>query len=77
MEELIAQLSAFLGNRVMAIESKGPAEIDIAVAESEDIAALSSDLQAHIVEIVDENSLAKINFVLSDGQVKDSFSLNQ
>ncbi|GAA4205359.1 hypothetical protein GCM10022289_24640 [Pedobacter jeongneungensis] len=77
MEELIRQLKTFLGNSARAIKVKGPAEIDIVVNENENIEALLARLQAHIIEIVDENTLGKINLVSPDGELKESFSLNQ
>lgn len=77
MEELIAQLKVFLGKRVRTIGIKGPAEINIIVAENENAAALSAELQQYVAEIVDANSLAKINVISPDGNVTDSFSLNQ
>jgi len=77
MEELIDQLNHFLGKRVESIKQKGPAEIEITVNKIEDVEGLSEELKDHIVEIIDENTLAKISFVAPNGQEVDSFSLNQ
>ncbi|AZI27411.1 MAG: hypothetical protein EOO20_14775 [Chryseobacterium sp.] len=77
MEELINQLKSFLGNRVEAVRAKGPAELEIVIGEMEDVERLSSELKAHIVELVDENTLAKIDFVTAEGKEIDSFSLTQ
>lgn len=77
MEELIRHLKDFLGNRVEAVNVKGPAEIDVIVNEKEDVESLSASLKSHIIDIVDENTLAKINLVSASGKVEDSFSLNQ
>lgn len=77
MEELISQLQTFLGRRAKDIEIKGPAEINVTVAEDEDVSALSAELRSHILEIIDENTFAKINIISSDSAEKDSFSLNQ
>ena len=77
MEKLIEQLKAFLGNRIMDLKIKGPAEVDILIDDGQPVESLASELRNHIIEIVDENTLAKINFVRADGTLADSFSLNQ
>jgi len=77
MEKLIEQLKAFLGNRIMDLTIKGPAEVDILIDDEQPLEPLASDLRNHITEIVDENTLAKINFVRANGSLADSFSLNQ
>ena len=77
MEELINQLKKYLGNRVEEVRSKGPAEVEIVIGEMEDIDQLSAGLKAHIVEIVDEITLAKIDFVTPEGKELYSFALNQ
>jgi len=77
MEELIAQLKTFLGSRISEIVRTGAAEIDLVVEENEDIEALSADLQSNIVALVGQNTLAKINLISADGEVKASFPLNQ
>lgn len=77
MEKLIEQLKAFLGNRIMDLKIKGPAEVDILIDDEQSLEPLASELRNHIIEIVDENTLAKINFVRAEGTLADSFSLNQ
>jgi hypothetical protein len=77
MEKLIEQLKTFLGNRIMDLKIKGPAEVDILIDDKQPLEPLASELRNHIIEIVDENTLAKINFVRADGTLADSFSLNQ
>lgn len=77
MEQLIEQLKAFLGNRITDLKIKGPAEVDILIDVKQPVEPLASELRNHIIEIVDENTLAKINFVRADGTLADSFSLNQ
>jgi hypothetical protein len=77
MEKLIEQLKAFLGNRIMDMKIKGPAEVDILIDDEQPLEPLASELRNHIIEIVDENTLAKINLVRADGTLADSFSLNQ
>ena len=77
MEKLIEQLKAFLGNRIMDLKIKGPAEVDILIDDKQPLEPLASELRNHIIEIVDENTLAKINLVRVDGTLADSFSLNQ
>ena len=77
MEKLIEQLKAFLGNRIMDLKVKGPAEVDILIADKQPLEPLASELRNHIIEIVDKNTLAKINLVRADGTLADSFSLNQ
>lgn len=77
MEKLIEQLKAFLGNRIMDLKIKGPAEVDILIGDKQPLEPLASELRSHIIEIVDENTLAKINLVRADGTLADSFSLNQ
>lgn len=77
MEELTEQLKAFLGDRIHLVAIAGPAEINLIVAGGENVEALSTALQSHIVELADKNTLAKINLISLDGAVRDSFSLNQ
>jgi len=77
MEKLIEQLKAFLGNRIMDLKIKGPAEVDILIDDKQPSEPLASELRSHIIEIVDENTLGKINLVRADGTLADSFSLNQ
>ncbi|MNI57064.1 hypothetical protein D3C87_1071130 [compost metagenome] len=77
MEKLIEQLKAFLGNRIMDLKIKGPAKVDILIDDKQPLEPLASELRNHIIEIVDKNTLAKINFVRADGTLADSFSLNQ
>lgn len=61
----------------MDLTIKGPAEVDILIDDEQPLEPLASDLRNHITEIVDENTLAKINFVRANGSLADSFSLNQ
>lgn len=77
MENLIEQLKAFLGNIIMDLKIKGPAEVDILIDDEQPLEPLAAELRNHIIEIVDENTLAKINLVRADGTLADSFSLNQ
>ncbi|MGM9478101.1 hypothetical protein ACS5PU_16870 [Pedobacter sp. GSP4] len=77
MEELIVQLKAFLRRRIGRIEIKGAAEINLVLAENENPVTRSAELKAHVIEIIDESTLAKINLLSSSGGVLDSFSLNQ
>lgn len=77
MEELVNQLKDFLGNRVEGVRQKGPAELEIVIGEMENVERLSAEIKAHILELVDENTLAKINFVTTEGKEIDSFSLTQ
>lgn len=77
MEELINQIKAFLGNRVEDVRQKGEAELEIVIGEMEDVERLSAELKAHILELVDENTLAKIDFVTDEGKEVESFSITQ
>ena len=77
MEELINQLKTFFGDRSKNIFKTGPAEIEIVISDYEDAAQLATELKAHIIKIIDENSIAKINIVNEGGDLVDSFSLNQ
>lgn len=77
MEELINQLKKYLGNRVEEVRSKGLAEVEIVIGEMEDVDQLSADLKTHIGGIVDEITLAKIDFVTPEGKELYSFALNQ
>ncbi|MDQ0965200.1 hypothetical protein QFZ20_000603 [Flavobacterium sp. W4I14] len=77
MEKLIEQLKAFLGNRIMDLKVKGPAEVDMLIDDEQPLEPLASELRSHVIEIVDKNTLAKINLVRADGTLADSFSLNQ
>jgi len=51
----------------MDLKIKGPAEVDILIDDGQPLESLASELRNHIIEIVDENTLAKINFVRADG----------
>ncbi|RZK17198.1 MAG: hypothetical protein EOO86_13160, partial [Pedobacter sp.] len=75
MKTLINTLKDFLGNRVEDVRQKGPAELEIVIREMENVERLSAEIKAHILELVDENTLAKINFVTTEGKEIDSFSL--
>jgi len=77
MEKLIEQLNAFLGDRIMDLKIKGPAEVDILIDEKQPLDSLASQLRSHNIELVDENTWARINFVRAYGTLADSFSLNQ
>lgn len=77
MKTLINTLKDFLGNRVEDVRQKGPAELEIVIREMENVERLSAEIKAHILELVDENTLAKINFVTTEGKEIDSFSLTQ
>ena len=77
MEELINQIKAFLGNRVEDVRQKGVAELEIVIGEMEDVERLSAELKVHILELVDKNTLAKIDFVTDEGKEIDSFSITQ
>ena len=77
MKTLINTLKDFLGNRVEDVRQKGPAELEIVIGEMENVERLSAEIKAHILELVDENTLAKINFVTTEGKEIDSFSLTQ
>lgn len=54
MENLIEQLKAFLGNRIMDLKIKGPAEVDILIDDEQPLEPLAAELRNHIIEIVDE-----------------------
>lgn len=77
MNELIEQLKEYLGTRVEDVRRKDTAELEIVIGEMEDVEALAADIKQHILEIVDENTLGKINFVTPDGEEVYSFSLTQ
>jgi len=77
MEELINQLREFLGARVENVQRKGPAELEIIIGEMEDVEQLSTQLKTHIMELANQNTLAKIDFVTPDGKELYSFSLSQ
>ncbi|QPH40019.1 hypothetical protein [Pedobacter endophyticus] len=77
MEELINQLKAFLGERAQRIEAKGAAEIDIVVTEGYKIDQLALELEEQIINLVSEDTLAKINLLDQSKTVIRSFSLNQ
>lgn len=77
MEELMNQIKLFLGNSAKNIFKKGPAEVEVVVNEGENGQQLSGNLKEHIVDLVDEDVIAKISFVDQSGNVIDSFSLNQ
>ncbi|PWS30173.1 hypothetical protein [Pedobacter paludis] len=77
MNELINQLNYFFGDKSLEINLIGPAEINIVLKDQDDAPQLSQDLQNHIVQIVNEDTLAKINFVNGEGKTLDSFALNQ
>ena len=77
MEELISKLKAFLGERAQRIEAKGAAEIDIVVTEGYEIDQLALELEEQIINLVSEDTLAKINLLDQSKTVIRSFSLNQ
>jgi len=77
MKELINKLKDFLGNRVEDVREKGPAELEIVMGEMEDVDVLSEEVKTHIVELADENTVGKVDFVTSEGKEIYSFSLNQ
>ncbi|WP_231424138.1 MULTISPECIES: hypothetical protein [Pedobacter] len=77
MEELINQLKEYLGSRIEDVRRKGAAELEIVIGEMEDVDQLSTNLKAHILEIVDQDTIAKIDFVTPDGKELYSFSLAQ
>lgn len=77
MEELINQLKQFFGEKAQRIEKKAPAEIDIVINDGYNINQLSTELQEHIINFVNEDTLAKINLLDKNNKEVDSFSLNQ
>jgi hypothetical protein len=75
MEELINQIKLYLGNSAENVFKKGPAEIEVVV--DKDGQQLSENLKAHILDLVNEDTIAEISFVDPSGNLIDSFSLNQ
>lgn len=77
MEELINQLKSFLGDKALHIFKKGPAEVEVQIKGGENIEQLSVELKAHIVDLVDETTIAQIDIVDEKGNQVDHFALNQ
>ena len=63
MEELTMELKAVLSSLIRGTAIKGPAEINLLMAENEEPVRSTAVLNAHIVEIIGELTLAKINLV--------------
>jgi len=77
MEELINQLTAHYRSVIQNITIAGKAELNITLNSGADAVDFSQNLQDHLVEILDELTIVKINILAVDGKVVDSFSSNQ
>jgi len=77
MDELINHLKEFLGNKVEDVRKKDIPELEIVIGEMEDVEGLAAEIKAEILHLVNETTLAKIDFVTPDGGEIYSFSLTQ
>ena len=77
MEELIANLKTKYNSEIADIKSAGAAEISVVLKQATDDTMFVSDLKDHLVQIIDELTIVKINVVDTDGNLIDSFATNQ
>lgn len=77
MTDLNRQLQDKYAHEVETIETIGPAEITITLKPNVDAATFSQNLQDHLIEIIDQQSIIKIGILDHNRQLADSFATNQ
>ena len=76
MKELIEKLKRTYNDRIASIDSTGAAEINIRLNEGA-ARDFVQTLKDHLIELVDELTIVKINVFDDQGVLIDSFASNQ
>lgn len=77
MEKLLQEITNRYPQQVSQIEQIKPTEINITLNDNTDIASFSQELQDHIIALIDELTILKVNLLSANGTIRDSFSTNQ
>ena len=77
MSELYEKLKIKYADQIESLSTIGPAEIAITLKPNTDERAFSQELQNQLVELIDHQTIIKIDILNSHNEVVDSFATNQ
>lgn len=77
MKEIVQKLNDQYADRIETINQKGATELLISLKEEVDTERFSQDLRDHLVEIIDSQTIIKVNILNSNQELVDSFATNQ
>jgi len=76
-EHIISQLRAKYSTEIKNIVRVEETVIAIELAENVQLADFAQSLKDHLVELIDELTILKVNIVDAKGKLLDSFATNQ
>lgn len=77
MKELIEQLAAKYPLQIAKVSPIAEAELEVCLKEGVNFPAFSQNVQNHLLEMVDELTIVKVNILDHQGNIVDSFATNQ